>query len=708
MAKKNGGSAECGTVGVAEVGEDLVDLFARLAANSQPAGKSRRKAQQETKGLPDPETLRGMAKAYLELQREHWPELAKRGLPPKPTAKVVEGMAAEFEIRFRDGETATVGPLLSDPPWQELGAAYLRFSDDNSNPRSLVQQLRNVLKRAADDGVFIPFAYIFADAAVTGTIAARRGYAACKALLRRGDAAVQRLYVDEIGRAGRDAIEALSLGRLVEVLGKRMIGVTDGFDSAKPEWKLQLHMYAMMQEWFVDQLRSKVNRGMEDAFLRGDNIFGACFGYKLVWKTDATGNPVLGRDGLPEMTRAIDTEQETWVRQAYELLVIEGWSRAKIAKHFNEQAVGGVRTWDGTKLRQLLRREVYKGIEFYRKTKQRKDATTGGVTVIEIPRTKQLSREVPHLRIVSDELWDKAQAKLATTRASYTSQDKDRPRKSEIHLKTLLRPICGHCKEPLILGRSGPHPSFCCLNGRDGKQGCTLKSYKSVRIVETAVLDHLRQTVMTGEFLDRLVKEANAFLAAELTRPPESTAPLEAELRKKERAIERISARLEQVEDTTKLDVVFTQITRLRGDADQLKARLEAMQPTDLAPPRPVTREDVEALLGDLHALLAKDVAAVAPVLAALTGPIEVVQSPTQRSKRGAAWVGRFTVNAVPVLLELAVRRGCFTTAAWRYLDGRWVPPTDIAAITLGVTPRKNDASIRSGCTKDSSSRGAA
>jgi len=53
-------------------------------------------------------------------------------------------------------------------PWNALGVAYLRFSDENSNPRSLDQPLLNVLARARREGVFIPWPYVLADAAVGG------------------------------------------------------------------------------------------------------------------------------------------------------------------------------------------------------------------------------------------------------------------------------------------------------------------------------------------------------------------------------------------------------------------------------------------------------------------------------------------------------------------------------------------------------------
>ena len=41
-----------------------------------------------------------------------------------------------------------------------------------------------------------------------------------------------------------------------------------------PMWKTLLAIFAALQEWFVDQLREKVNRGMSDAFQEGKNLAG--------------------------------------------------------------------------------------------------------------------------------------------------------------------------------------------------------------------------------------------------------------------------------------------------------------------------------------------------------------------------------------------------------------------------------------------------
>lgn len=286
----------------------LVDEFNQLAKDSHTS-QSKRRRQKMARGLPDRATLLELAETYLEVQRELWPELAKQELLPRPTPEVLENMAVSFERCFCAGELQSFDKAPASGCLKQLAAAYTRFSDLNSNPRSLAQQLRNILVRAHQDGAFIPWAFVFADAAVTGTIASRRSYKMTKDLLRLRPSPVESFYIDEIGRASRDTIEALILGRLITDANKRMIGVTDGFDSAKPHSSMLLTLFAMLQQWFVEQLRSKVNRGMDDAFRQGSNIHGPCVGYRLVPVRDQHGAEVFDSVGNPIMTKEVDEDE---------------------------------------------------------------------------------------------------------------------------------------------------------------------------------------------------------------------------------------------------------------------------------------------------------------------------------------------------------------------------------------------------------------
>lgn len=183
------------------------------------------------RGLPARGDLIDLAKTYLELQRRHWPELVEKGLLPPPTLAHAERLADEFEARFLTKDPVRYHRPGSDKWWAAVAAAYLRYSSDSSNPRSLAQQLRNILAWAAKEKLFIPWEYVFADAAVTGTTAARRGYQMVKEAVCATDGPAL-LLINELGRASRDAIESLILGEVLVEAGKRLVGRPT--DSTRP------------------------------------------------------------------------------------------------------------------------------------------------------------------------------------------------------------------------------------------------------------------------------------------------------------------------------------------------------------------------------------------------------------------------------------------------------------------------------------------
>lgn len=676
---------------MAETNRDLIDILADLSGGG--GADDARSKRRRTRGLPADDARLELARTYLKHQHRLWPELVKAGVLPKRTEPNTARLADQFRGAFEEGDWTTFQPGPGAPPWDTLGAAYLRYSDDGSNPRSLDQQLVNVLEKARQDRVFVAWEYVFADAAVTGTTAGRRGYQQAKGLIQRGPDEIGRVYIDELGRASRDAVEALNLGRLIELTGRRMVGASDGFDSASPTAKVQLHIYAMIHELFIDQLRAKVRRGMRDAFDRGRNLHKPAVGYKLVPVTDEAGAPVVD-DGRPQTERVVDEEAAGAIREAFELYADRSWSRDKIAERFNQRTVGGVRTWDSARIRQLLARSTYRGVEFYEMTYLVRDPATGGVTVKRRPPAEWRRRDVPDLRIVPDDLWERAAARLATSQAAY---DKARaangPTRADLHPKALVRPVCGVCEQPLWLGRSGKYASYFCRNGKHGKGGCTFRGYKSAKIVEEAVVDAVAGAVLGDGFVAEVVAAANQFLASQPDRTGgEHAAKLEAEVRRRQKAVEVVTAQLEGADGTTDLGPVFERVSVMTRELTRLRAELAAAKAGTGEKPPPLTAEAVAPLLADLRGLLRDDVGAAAPVLAALTGPVVVTQEPVADGG-DPEWVARFAVDAVPVLRSLAAKRGCPTAGAWEYLStAGWTTGREVVARLRGTRQQERNA----------------
>mgnify|MGYP003339629987 CR=1 FL=1 len=206
--------------GTSGTGNGSIDARRNPAVPST-RGRSRDKGREE-RGLPPRDSLRSLARTYLETQARLWPELA--GSPAVPTISdaVVEAMANDFERRFRAQTVDVFDPVGLRRVWADIGLGYVRFSDEGSNPRSLDQQLNNVLNRARRDSVFIPWHYVCADAAVSGTLSCRRGYAIAKMLVeRRAETGAAWLVIDDLSRMSRNTIESLRLGELAADTGDR-------------------------------------------------------------------------------------------------------------------------------------------------------------------------------------------------------------------------------------------------------------------------------------------------------------------------------------------------------------------------------------------------------------------------------------------------------------------------------------------------------
>jgi DNA invertase Pin-like site-specific DNA recombinase len=608
-------------------------------------------------GLPERSGLMGLARTYLETQARLWQELVGTAAVPAVDAATIAAMADDFEQRFRTQSVENFSPGDMPCIWTALGLAYLRFSDENSNPRSLDQQLLNVLNRARRDGVLVPWQYVLADAAVSGTLACRRGYTLAKTLVeQRAESGVAWFLIDDLSRMSRNTIESLRLGELATETGVRVVGASDGFDSANPQSALLLPVLGSMNEAFITQLRSKVKRGMDDAFRRGDNIQPPGVGYRMVTVTNPDGSPVITHKGTIEKRAEIDPEAAAWIVRGAEMIAREGKSPIELARLFNEHKIGGRQTWSDNMIRKLYSRERLVGREVFRTTRQEKNRATGKVRSVKLPQDQWLVRESPHLRILSDELADAARAKLNLAAQSFGRTAKDRTKKAhraDLYPKVLIRPVCGGCGTPMILGRSlGKYQSFCCFNALHGIHGCTNRGYKSARIIDEAVLGVVMATLFTDDFIADLTADVNKRLAWIARQPIPSTKKLEQEIANEDRQLKRLTDRIAKLDDTH-LDAVLAKAQEM---GRQLAAKREQLKELQRAGRRPnvksVKEKDVVAALGKLRELLQGDVGVAAQVLKALVGDV-VIETRQIEGQEKPQMVARFTINAVPALAVL-------------------------------------------------------
>jgi DNA invertase Pin-like site-specific DNA recombinase len=630
------------------------NLLDGTPTDDEPSRRGGRKPSPR-RGLPDNKSLLDLARTYLEAQHRHWPALVRDGILPPLTSTSISSLADEFKHRFLDRERRLEALPFLNQHVAEFGAAYLRFSSESSNPRSLAQQLVNCLDRARRDEVFIPWMCVCADAAVSGTLVQRRGYQMAKHIMTSRDISVATMYIDELGRAARYAIEALRLGQLLVASKKRLVGATDGFDTDNPHYKLMLHVYAMLHEWYVDQLRSKVHRGMRDAFDQGVDITRCAFGYKMDVVLDSKKQPVLKANGKPQRVRVIDEEKAKYVREAFNLFVEKQWSPNQIAAHFNDLNAGGRATWAYGPVASMLEREVYDGFEFRYKTRQIQDPETSKVSIIKRPRSEWKRRDVPHLRIIEHELWIKAQARLKECRDIFADKRPNGMGRGSAYPKTLLRPVCWSCGRELVLGHSGKSPSFCCPNGRDRKHGCKFSGYKSVSIVEAVILDTVLEHIVTADFRERLVGAANGHLKDLASKPKEDVLPVKSKLKKLKLRQERLAEAIAEC-GSARVAALVKKLDQCENEIAAVRKRLKDMRLQNEPLPPTLTVNDIQQELDELPKLLNSEKAIAAPVLRALIAPVVVEQIKNKDNDR-PTWIAKFTINSGQVLAEIARRR---------------------------------------------------
>jgi hypothetical protein len=371
---------------------------------------------------------------------------------------------------------------------------------------------------------------------------------------------------------------------------------------------------------------------------------------------DANGNLVITHKNTIEKAVEIDPEAADWTRRGAEMIAYEGKSAIDVARLFNEHKVGGKQTWSDGRVRQHYGREKLVGKDVRHKSKQVTDRQTGKKKVIHLPASEWIWRDVPHLRILSDELAEAVHRKLGLGAESFGRKAKDHRKKAhraELYPKVLIRPVCGGCGTPMILGRSlGKYQSFCCFNALHGIHGCTNRGYKSARIIDEAVLNVVMATLFTDGFVADLTADVNTRLAELARRPIPSTKKLEQEIANEDRQLKRLTDRLAKLDDTH-LDAVLAKAEEM---GRQLAAKREQLKELQRASRRPKVRsvkeKDVVAVLTQLRDLLQGDVGIAAQVLKALVGDV-ILETRQVEGKTKLPMVARFTINAVPALAVL-------------------------------------------------------
>jgi site-specific DNA recombinase len=369
-------------------------------------------------------------------------------------------------------------------------ALYARYSSDLQSITSIEDQLRVCRERAAREGWQVSAAYD--DPAISGAhIENRPGIQRLLADARAGR--FDLVLTEAIDRLARDQEHIAWLYKRLRHAGVKIVTLADGEISA-----IHIGLKGTMAALFLEDLAAKVKRGQRGQVERGRAAGGLAYGYRVVRRFGADGRPETG-------LREIDPAQAAIVRRIFAEYVA-GASSRMIAAGLNRDRVAGPRggAWNQSTIngargrgRGILHNELYVGRVTYGRASFAKDPDTGRRREVKSAAGEVLTKDAPELRIVDQDLWDRAQ-RLKALHAHLSAPKARRP-------KRLLSGLvaCGCCGSPYIVIDS----SRMGCAGRKEARGCAAGRYVRIDVLEREVLAGLQRHLLAPEAISAYVRE---------------------------------------------------------------------------------------------------------------------------------------------------------------------------------------------------------
>jgi site-specific DNA recombinase len=309
-------------------------------------------------------------------------------------------------------------------------AVYARKSTEQSgvadDQKSVARQIEHASQYATRRGWTVADEHVYVDDGISGAeFANRPGFLRLMNTLKPRPV-FQVLVMSEESRLGREAIEtAYALKQLVTA-GVRVFFYLEDRERTldSPTDKIMLSLTA-----FADELeREKARQRTRDVMLRkaqaGHVTGGACFGYRNV--------EIVGMDGKrSHVEREIEPTEADVVRCIFRLSAA-GHGVKAIAKQLNAHGApspraqrGRSQTWAPTSVRAVLFRPLYRGEIVWARTAKRDK--WGRKHQSSRPEMDWIRRSAEARRIVSDDEWNTAHARLQAVRGVYLTATHGRP-----------------------------------------------------------------------------------------------------------------------------------------------------------------------------------------------------------------------------------------------------------------------------------------
>lgn len=431
---------------------------------------------------------------------------------------------------------------------------YSRFSTDRQNESSITDQERVCTEYAARQGWEVIERY--EDASISGAAMGNRpGF-----LRMRSDAMAGKfgaLLVVDTTRLCRSG-ELQPLVERLRYQGIRVIGVQDQFDSSTGFSDLQASMSGAMSIEFRRMIKARTHAALETRARDKRATGGRAYGY---------------RDGK------VDEDEAAIVREIFSRFA-DGASCKTIAVELNRRGVPspgsswnrGERRcsgWMGSGIRVILRNERYCGVVHWNTSEWLKDPDSGLRKRRARPRSEWITHADKSLRIVSEEIWRRAQGRANPAKDDARLKSGGRPK---YLLSGLLR--CDVCDANYTLV---DHARYGCHSHWDGESCANAIRVKRVQIEDVLLRGEESglAAMLAPERVERMAKEMQTYYAERMRSKEVRVVEIPRELQELAARIERLRERLRAGDPDLPPDELQAAIER----AEAKRRALEVEQP---------------------------------------------------------------------------------------------------------------------------------
>ena len=251
--------------------------------------------------------------------------------------------------------------------------------------------------------------------------------------IKSGKDEVSYVLVFKLSRFGRNAADVLATLQVMQDFGVNLICVEDGIDSSKDAGKLMISVLSAVAEIERENIRVQTMEGRMQKAREGKWNGGfAPYGYSLI-------------DGKLE----VNEEEAVAIRTIFDQYVNTDLEANGIAKYLENHGIHKIARQNGTNplfdaalIRRIIQNPVYSGkISYGRRRTEKVHGTRNEYR--QVRKDDYLLVDGLHEALVSEEVREQAQVKVAAQAKKYEKVNRDKGEKIHLLSGILKCPVCG-------------------------------------------------------------------------------------------------------------------------------------------------------------------------------------------------------------------------------------------------------------------------